>query len=99
MIITNVETAVMMAGVADVASNVASTAGVIAGGAPVIMAPVPAGTDEASMLATANTSAQSADLLGTASMGFLELARYAGTLGVVDASYTTVDAANGSQFL
>lgn len=97
--ITNVESAVMMSSVADVASNVASTASVIAGGAPVIMAPVPAGTDEASMLATANTSAQSADLLGTASMGFLELTRYAGTIGAANASYTIVDAANGSQYL
>lgn len=97
--ITNVESPVMLASVTDVASNVASTASVIAGGAPVIIAPVPAGTDEASMLATANTSAQSADLLGTASMGFLELARFAGTLGAANTSYTVVDAANGTQYL
>ena len=40
-----------------------------------------------------------ADLLGTAHLGFLELARYAGTLAITDASYTTVDAANSTQFL
>lgn len=97
--ITNVESAVMTASIGDVVSNVAATAGVIDGGAPVIMAPAPAGTDEASALATVNTSAHSADLLGTAAMGFLELARFAGTLGVADASYEAVDAANGSQFL
>ncbi|KAA1249871.1 PE domain-containing protein [Mycobacterium simiae] len=97
--ITNVESAVMMASIADVVSNVASTAGVIDGAAPVIMAPAPAGTDEASALATMNTSAHSADLLGTSALGFLELARYAGALGVADASYEIVDAANGSQFL
>ncbi|MGH3582724.1 MAG: PE domain-containing protein [Mycobacterium sp.] len=97
--ITNVESSVMMGSIAEVVSNVASTAGVIDGGAPVLMAPVPAGTDEASMLATANTSAHSADLLGTAAMGFLELARYAGALGVANASYEIVDSANGTQFL
>ena len=97
--ITNVSSLVMMASVADVVSNAAATAGVIDGGAPVIMAPAPAGTDEASALATANTSAHAADLLGTAHLGFLELARYADTLAITDASYTTVDAANSTQFL
>ncbi|MFN6548135.1 hypothetical protein [Mycolicibacterium nivoides] len=97
--ITNVQSSVMMASVADVASNVASTAAVIDGGAPIMMAPAPAGTDEASMLATANTSAHSADLLGTSVAGFMELARLAGALGVVDASVTIVDTANGAQFL
>ncbi|RFZ63034.1 hypothetical protein DE4576_04973 [Mycobacterium marinum] len=97
--ITNVESAVMMASIAEVASNVASTAAVIDGGAPALTASVPAGTDEASVLATANTSAHSADLLGTAAAGLLELARFAGTLGVADASYEVVDAANGTQFL
>ena len=42
--ITNVSSPVMMASVADVVSNAAATAGVIDGGAPVIMAPAPAGT-------------------------------------------------------
>lgn len=97
--ITNISSSVMMASVADVVSNVAATAGVIDGGAPVIMAPAPAGTDEASALATANTSAHAADLLGTSMLGFLELGRFAGTLGITDASYTTVDAANSTQFL
>jgi hypothetical protein len=89
----------MMASVADVVSNAATTAGVIDGGAPVIMAPAPAGTDEASALATANTSAHAADLLATAAMGFLQMAQFAGTLAVTDASYTTVDAANSTQFV
>ncbi|CQD02018.1 PE domain-containing protein [Mycobacterium timonense] len=97
--ITNVVSPVMLASVADVASNVAATAGIIDGGAPVIMAPAPAGTDEASALATVNTSAHSADLLGTAAAGFLELARLAGTLGVTDANYSMVDDANATQFL
>jgi hypothetical protein len=98
-VITNVASSVMVASIAEVANNVAATAAVIDGGAPVIMAPAPAGSDEASALATVNTSAHSADLLGTSAMGFLELARFAGTLGVADASYEMVDAANGAQFL
>ena len=53
LVITNVVSPVMLSSVAEVASNVATTAGVIDGGAPVIMAPAPAGTDEASTLATA----------------------------------------------
>lgn len=97
--ITNVVSPVMLTSVAEVASNVASTAGVIDGGAPVIMAPAPAGTDEASALATANTSAHSADLLATSAMGFLELARFAGTLGIANANYEMVDDANATQFL
>lgn len=97
--ITNVESAAMLAGMADVVSNVVSTAGVVDGGAPVIMAPPPAGTDEASALATVNTSAHSANFLATSALGFLAMSHYAGTLGIADASYAIVDAANGAQFL
>lgn len=89
----------MTLGIADVVSNVAGTAGVIDGGAPVMMSPVPAGTDEASVLATANTSAHSANFLAVVAAGLQELTRYAGALGVADANYSMVDAANGTQFL
>jgi hypothetical protein len=89
----------MMAGIADVVSNVATTAGVVDGGAPLISAPPPAGTDEASALATVNTSAHSANFLSVSALGFMEMAHYAGTLGIADASYEIVDAANGTQFL
>jgi hypothetical protein len=98
-VITNVESAAMMAAIADVVSNVAHTAGAVNGGAPMIMAPPPAGADEASALATVNTSAHSAHFLSTAAQGFLHMAHYAGTLGVADASYEITDGANGMQFL
>lgn len=97
--ITNVESAVMTAGLTDVVSNVAATAGVVEVGSPMIMAPAPAGTDEASALATVNTSAHSANFLSVAALGFLEMAHYAGALGVVDASYAITDSANGATFL
>jgi len=78
---------------------VTTTASVVTGGAPVITLPPPAGTDEASALATANTSLQSATFLLAAAQSFLELGRYAGSIGYCNASYEIVDGANGSQFL
>jgi len=50
-------------------------------------------------LATANVSESTADFLAVAANGFLELARYAGTIGTADASYALVDEANAAQFL
>jgi hypothetical protein len=98
-VITNAEQSVMLGAITEVVSNVATTAGVVAGGAPIMTAPAPAGTDEASALATANVSESTADFLAVAANGFLELARYAGTIGTADASYALVDEANAAQFL
>jgi hypothetical protein len=89
----------MLGSIADVVSNVVTTAGVVAGGAPIMAAPAPAGTDEASVLATANTSAHTANFLAVAATGFMELTRYAGTIGMADAAYEIVDGANAAQFL
>jgi PE family len=89
----------MMAATVETASNVATTAGVITGAAPAVTAPPPAGTDEASALATANTSVHAADFLATSAQAFLEMARYAGTIALADGSYTVVDAANCAQFV
>lgn len=96
--ITNVESGAMMGALADVVSNAASTASIVAGGAPAIMAPVPAGTDEASALASANTGVHSANFLATSAAGFVELVQYAAVLGGVDAAFTATDTANATQF-
>ena len=96
---TYVVPAALMGSVTDTVSNVATTASIVAGGAPVIAAPLPAGSDEASALATANTSVHSANFLAVAAAGFAEMARYAGNVGLCQANYEMVDAANGTQFL
>lgn len=98
--ITNVETDIMQGGVMDVTSNVMVTAGVIDGGAPLMVgASVVAGTDEASALASLNTTAHTANFLGVSAMGFFEMARFAGALGACDFGYTAEDAANSTMFV
>jgi len=96
---TYVVPAALQAAVSDTVSNVATTAGVIDGAAVMISAPLPAGSDEASALASASTSAHSANFLAVAAHSFIEMARYAGNIGLCDATYEMVDAANGSQFV
>lgn len=91
--------AALLAGVTDTVSNVATTASIVAAAAPIITAPLPAGSDEASALATANTSAHSANFLAVAAASFIEMARFAGNVGMCEATYQTVDAANATQFL
>lgn len=96
---TYVVPAALLGSVTDTVSNVATTASIVAGGAPMIAAPLPAGSDEASALATANTSVHAANFLAVAAAGFMEMARYAGNVGLCEANYEIVDAANASQFL
>ena len=90
--------AALLAAVTDTVSNVSTTAGVVDGAAVMISAPLPAGSDEASALATANTSAHSANFLGVAAHSFVEMARYAGNIGMCDVTYEAVDDANATQF-
>lgn len=98
--ITNVESVPMLASVVEVSTNVASTAGVVDGGAPLMMgAAATAGTDEASMLASVNVTGHTANFLGVSAVGFMELARFAGALGMAEAAYFTVDGANGTPFV
>ena len=96
---TYVVPAALLAAVTDTVSNVATTAAVVDGAAALISAPLPAGSDEASALASANTSAHSANFLAVAAHSFIEMARYAGNIGLCDATYEAVDAANGAQFI
>lgn len=96
---TYVVPAALLGSVTDTVSNVATTAAIVTAGAPLMTAPLPAGSDEASALATANAAAHAANFLAVAAPGFAEMARYAGNVGMCEANYTTVDSANGSQFL
>lgn len=89
----------LLASVADTVSNVVTTAAVVDGGAVAISTPAPAGSDEASALATANTSLHSANFLAVAALSFADMGMYAGNIGLCDAGYEAVDAANGAQFL
>ncbi|MDQ1246838.1 MAG: hypothetical protein QG597_1206 [Actinomycetota bacterium] len=91
--------AALLAAVNDTVSNVVTTATVVSGGAPLMVAPPPAGSDEASALATVNTTAHSANFLAVAAMNFLEMARYAGNIGMCEAATDMVDSANGMQFV
>ncbi len=96
---TFVTPAALMAAVTDTVSNTATTGAVVASAAPVIAAPLPAGTDEASALAVANCVAHAANFLGVAAAQLGQMAAFAGTIGLCDAAFETVDAANGTQFL
>jgi hypothetical protein len=96
---TYVVPAALLASVGDTVSNVVATAGIVNGAAPLIAAPLPAGTDEASVLATANAAVHSANFLAVAAAAFAGMAHYAGTIGLVEGAYETVDAANGTQFV
>lgn len=98
MLLTSVETTAMTASMTDVVSNTVATAGIVAGGAPAL-APLPAGTDEASALATANVALHSANFLAVAAASFAHLGLYAGALGFANAGYEITDLANGSMFL
>jgi hypothetical protein len=99
MIPTTVIPTALLTGVTDVVSNAATTASVVAGGAPAIVAPPVAGTDEASALATVNTTAHSANFLATAAQSVLEQGHYAGQLGSTGLMYEAVDAANAAAVL
>ncbi|MCV7200188.1 PE domain-containing protein [Mycobacterium angelicum] len=94
--ITQVETEALLAGVVDVVSNAATTASVVAGGAPAGIAPAPAGADEASALASMNTSVHTAEFLATAAQGTFLLGHYAGTLGITGLGYEVVDDGNAA---
>lgn len=99
MIPTMVTPAALYAGVTDVVSNAATTAAVVAGGAPAIVAPAPAGADEASALATMQTTAHSANFLATAAATVLELGHHAAQLGAIGLNYEAIDAANAAAML
>ena len=89
----------LQASVADTVSNVTSTAAVITGGAALMGSSLPAGSDEASALASANTSVHAANFLAVAAMGLSDMARYAGNIAMANATYEMVDDANASQFI
>lgn len=93
--ITQVQTPALYAGVIDVVSNASTTAGVVAGGAPMMGATLPAGTDEASVLASGNTSLHAANFVGVAATAAMLLGvQYGGQLGSCAFNYDLVDGAN-----
>ena len=89
----------LQASVADTVSNATSTAAVITGGAALMGSPAPASTDEASALASANTSVHAANFLAVAALHIADMARYAGNIAMANATYEMVDDANAAQFL
>lgn len=93
------ESTALLAAVNDTVTNVAATAAVVDGAAPLIVAPPPAGSDEASALATVNTTAHSANFLAVAALNFEEMSRYAGNIGMCEAATDIADTANGAQFV
>lgn len=97
--ITNVETPGLVAGAGTVIANVASTSAVLAGEAPTMTGAVPAGTDEASVMASANVTAHTAQFMGTAAKAALEMGRYGMKLATTAATYEVVDDANSTMFL
>ncbi|SLH41133.1 hypothetical protein [Mycobacteroides abscessus] len=98
MIPTTIELPAVAGEVANAGSNVATTASeVVSTTAPAIV-PAPAGTDEASALASLNVGANTADLLGTAASDFAAEAEYVAALAHVAATSTATDAANSGMF-
>ncbi|SON61874.1 hypothetical protein MSIMFI_03393 [Mycobacterium simulans] len=96
LVITHVVPEALLAGVVDVVSNAATTASVVAGTAPGTIAPPVAGTDEASALASLNTSVHAAEFLATAAHGTFTLGHYAGALGNSGVAYEVVDDGNAA---
>ncbi|MFZ2242899.1 MAG: PE domain-containing protein [Gordonia amarae] len=97
--ITNVVPSALLGSVGEVVSNTVTTATVVDGGSVLMCSAAPAGSDEASVLASANTTAHTANFLAVASTAFVEMGRFAGALGAVSAGYEVVDDANGAQFI
>lgn len=93
---THVVPEALLAAVNDTVSNVTATATVVLGAAPLIAAPAPAGTDDASALATASAAAHAANFLAVATHGMTELGAYAAAIGQCAVTYQLVDAANAA---
>ncbi len=88
----------LLLGTNEVMGNVATTAGVVTGGASVVAATVPAGVDDVSALASAASAAHAANFLAVSAVDHAEFAHYGVSLASVAGGYLLTDTAGVTHF-
>lgn len=99
MLNARMDTAQVIEGGADVFADSATTTGIVLGGATAVTGAAPAGVDEVSALASANTAASAADLLTTQARAQGEQILFGAALLGSAGVYQVTDISGGLRFL